>query len=43
MIYFCYFIKPLFQQRLTLADGCNVDQNSFGRKAAFFLGVSYKG
>jgi hypothetical protein len=30
------FYKPFIQQRLTLGDGCNVDQNIFGHKAAFF-------
>jgi len=30
------------QQKLSLEDGCNVDQNFFGHKAAFFSCVSYK-
>ena len=30
------FYKPFIQHRLTLGDGCNVDQNFFGQKAAFF-------
>ena len=33
---------PFIQQTLTLVDGCNVDQNFFGHKAAFFSCVSYK-
>ena len=32
-------MKPFIQQRLKLADGCNVDQIFFGYKAAFFSGV----
>jgi len=27
---------PFIKQRLTIADGCNVDKNFFGHKAAFF-------
>ncbi len=36
----CYDLILIFyktiQQRLTLADGCNIDQNFFGHKAVFF-------
>jgi len=37
------FIKPFIQQRLILADGCNVDQNFFGHITTFISGVSCKG
>jgi hypothetical protein len=29
-------MKSFIQQRLTLADECNVNQNFFGYKAVFF-------